>query len=42
MLNMWNFKLKKKSRKNVKSIYKKENANNDETKLRGTKIFQTE
>ena len=32
----------KKKKKNAKSITKKENANTDETKLRDTKIFQTE
>ena len=35
-------KQKKRAKKNAKSIHKKENANTDETKLRGKKIFQTE
>ena len=35
-------KKKAKKKKNAKSITKKENANTDETKLRDTKIFQTE
>ena len=48
MLNIWNFEFKiqkKKKRTKNCNIYKstkKENANTDETKLRDTKIFQTE